>query len=247
MNVSLYQAAAGLNANARWQELIAENLASSSIPGFKKQELSFAAIQGGLMPVPATGSQNYAMPRATPTTNFRQGELKPTRVNTDLALSGRGFFAVQLPNGETAYTRDGELHIDPTGQLTTKQGYPVLSDGGPIQLDLNNHTEISVSATGEVSQGADLKGRLQITDFNEPNLLTPISNGCFIARHSSLQQTEATDTTVQQGFLESANTSSPAEMVKMITAMRMYEANQKVIQSQDERMGKAISELGRPN
>jgi flagellar basal-body rod protein FlgF len=247
MNVSLYQAAAGLNANARWQELIAENLACSALPGYKKQELSFAAIQGGMVAAPTTGSQTFSMPRAVTRTNFQQGELKTTHVNTDLALAGRGFFAVQLPNGDTAYTRDGEFHVDATGQLVTKQGYPVLSDGGPIQLDLNNYTEMSVSATGDVSQGADLKGRIQMTDFNEPNLLTPVSSGYFVARHTALQAVEPADTTIRQGFLEAANTNTPAEMAKLIAALRMYEANQKVVQAHDDRMGKAIAELGRPN
>jgi flagellar basal-body rod protein FlgG len=247
MNVSLFQAAAGLTANARWQELIAENLASSSIPGFKKQELSFAAMQGGLMSAPATGPQTFALPRAISSTNFQQGELRSTGVKTDVALEGRGFLAVQLPDGNTAYTRDGEFHLDASGQLVTKQGHPVLSDGGPIQLDLNNHTELSISATGEVSQGADLKGTLKVTDFNEPNLLTPIGSGQFLARHPALQVTEPAGTTLRQGFVEGANTSAPAEMVKLIAAMRMYEANQRVIQAQDDRMGKTIADLGHPN
>jgi flagellar basal-body rod protein FlgF len=247
MNVSLYQAAAGLNANARWQELIAENLTSSLTPGYKKQDVAFSAIQGGLLPAPTSGVQNFTVPRATAMTNFTQGEFTPTRVNTDFALSGSGFFTVQLPNGDTAYTRNGEFHVDATGQLVTKQGYLVLSDSGPIQTDPSNHAEISVSVDGEVSHGTDTKGRLQITSFNDPSLLTSISSGYYIARRAGLQPAEATDTTVAQGFLESSNTSGPAEMAKMIIAMRMYEANQKVIQSQDDRMGKVISELGRPN
>jgi flagellar basal-body rod protein FlgF len=247
MNVSLFQAAAGLNANARLQEMIAENLASSSIPGFKKQELSFAAIQGGLMAAPTSGPQAYALPRATPSTNFQQGELRTTGVNTDVALEGRGFFAVQLPDGNTAYTRDGEFHLDASGQIVTKQGYPVLADSGPIQLDMNNHTELSISSTGEISQGADAKGKLKVVDFNDPQLLTPVSSGYFLARNPALQSTEPAATTVRQGFVEGANTSPPAEMVKLIAAMRMYEANQRVVQAQDDRMAKTITELGHPN
>jgi flagellar basal-body rod protein FlgG len=246
MNVGMYQAAAGLNANARWQELIAGNLASSSIPGFKKQELSFAAIQGGLMSAPASGPQAFAMPHATAATNFQQGELRATGVRTDVALEGRGFFAVQLPDGHTAYTRDGEFHLDATGQLVTKQGYPVLGQGGPIQLDLNNHTPVTIAPTGEVSQGADLKDTLRIVDFNEPNLLTPISSGHFLARHAALQELTPEGTTVRQGFLEGANTSAAAEMVKLISALRMYEANQRVLVAQDDRLGKTIADLGRP-
>ncbi len=247
MNVSLYQAAAAMTASSRWQELISENLAASSVPGYKKQELSFSAIQAGLMPAPANGPQHFALPHAAAATNFQPGELKATGVSTDIALEGRGFIPVQLPDGHTAYTRDGELHLSATGQLVTKQGFTVLGEGGPIQLDTNNHTPLSISATGEVSQGADTKGTIKAVDFTEPNLLTPISHGCFLATHPSLKPADASNTSIRQGFLEGANTSAASEMAHLITSMRMYEANQKVIQAQDERMGRVITELGNPN
>src|SRR5262245_5382538 len=166
MNISLYQAASALHAMDRWQETIAENLASSSVPGFKKQDFSFAAVQAGLHAAPATGaSRAVLMSAGQSATNFRPGEFRVTHGLTDVAIDGRAFFEVQLPNGTTAYTRDGEFHVDSQGQLVTKEGYQVLGDGGPIALDLNNHTEPSISATGEVSQGADLKGRLRLTEF----------------------------------------------------------------------------------
>lgn len=244
MNVSLYQAAAGLDANARWQELIARNLACSSIPGYKRQELAFAAVAGGPMPVPTQGPGVFALPRATAATNFAQGDLRPTGVKTDLALDGPGFFAVQLPDGTTAYTRDGEFHIDATGQLVTKQGYAVLGQSGPIQLDLNNRTELTVSPTGQVSQGPDIKDTLRLVNFNQPSLLTPIGGGYFVARHPALQEVSAETTTVRQGCLEGANTSPATEMVKLITALRQYEASQRVLSLQDERLGKTIAELG---
>jgi flagellar basal body rod protein FlgG len=198
------------------------------------------------MPAPAGGAQRFALPRATASINFQQGELRATGVKTDVALEGRGFLTVELPDGTTAYTRDGEFHVNASGQLVTKQGHTVLGDGGPIQLDLNNHIELSISSTGQVSQGADAKGTLRVVDFNEPNMLTPISSGFFMARHPALQPVEPTGTTLRQGFLEAANTSAAAEMVKLISALRLYEANQRVIQAHDERMGKAISELGNP-
>src|SRR5438093_694962 len=87
MNVSLFQAAAALNANSRWQESIAQNLASSSIPGFKKQDLSFSAIQAGMMPVNPSSSPDSAyflLPKASVSTNFQAGQLKRTDVNTDV-------------------------------------------------------------------------------------------------------------------------------------------------------------------
>jgi flagellar basal-body rod protein FlgF len=246
VNVSLYQAAAAMNANARWQEAISENLASSSIPGFKKQNLSFDAIQAGVMPqANLDPSMRFTIPRAKSATSFVQGQLRPTGINTDVAIDGKGFFEVQLPNGTTAYTRDGEFQINSLGQLSNKQGSLVLGESGPIQLDRNNSAPLSISASGEVSQAGEVKGKLKIVEFNQPNLLTQISGG-FIATDPNLQPTEVSQPALRQGFLESANTTPVTEMASLISVMRSFEANQRVIQIQDERMGRAISELGNP-
>jgi flagellar basal-body rod protein FlgF len=172
--------------------------------------------------------------------------MKFTGVKTDVAIGGPGFFEVQLANGDTAYTRDGEFQINGQGQLVTKQGYTVLSDAGTIQIDLNNPAPISISPTGDVSQGTDLKGKLRLANFNDPRLLNHIGNGYFLARNPNLQTTDTT-ATLKQGYLESANTSAVTEMANLIAAMRNYEANQRIIQVQDERMSRAISELGSPS
>lgn len=246
MNVSLYQAAAAMNANARWQDIISSNLNSASIPGFKKQELSFSAVEAGLMPHSAQRS-HFALPSATAFTNFTGGEIRPTGVNTDLALEGPGFFEVQLPNGAHAYTRDGEFKLNAQGQLVTKQGYLVLGDGGPIQFDPNSGGAITISPAGEVSQGSEPKGTLKIASFNNPWLLTPIGSGMFEARDGSLIAGSGAKAAVRQGFIEESNTSATTEMANLITAMRSFEANQRVVQLQDERIGKMISDLGNPN
>src|ERR1051326_3139660 len=133
MNVSLSQAAAAMNANSRWQEVIAENLATSSIPGARRQELTFSAVEAGMAPgAIGTSGVHYMMPAATAGINFQQGTLRPTGTNTDLAIEGSALFEVQMPNGSRAYTRDGEFHISAQGQLVTKQGYTVIRDGGPV-------------------------------------------------------------------------------------------------------------------
>lgn len=230
----MYQAAAALHANTQWQEAIADNLASSSIPGFKKQELSFGAVESGLK----TGTVQSAVK-----TNFSAGELKYSGVNTDVALEGKGFLQVQLPDGTMGYTRDGELHLSATGQLITKQGYAVMGESGPIQFDLNNPASITISSTGEVSQGTDLKGKLQAVEFENPGLLTPIGHGCFLANNTHVKSSPSIATTYHQGYLETANTSTTMEMAHLITSMRSYEANQRVIQTQDDRLGKTITEL----
>jgi flagellar basal-body rod protein FlgG len=148
-----------------------------------------------------------------------------------------------LPNGTTAFTRDGEFHVSSTGQLVTKEGFTVLGDGGPIQLDLNNYTELSISATGDVSQGTELKGRVRLTEFSKPQALTRISGGYFAATSAEAGATPSTASTVRQGMLESANTSVVREMANLMVAMRTFEANQRMAQLHDDRMSRAINEL----
>jgi flagellar basal-body rod protein FlgG len=247
MNVSLYQAAAAMNAQSRWQELITENLASGSVPGFRKQDISFSAIEAGLDPT-ATGPNNarYVIPSAHTALNLQPGELRSTGNKFDFALEGPGFFEVQLPDGSRQYTRDGEFHLNAQAQLVTKQGYFVMGDNGPLQFDLNEDGALTVSPTGDVSQGSEVKGRLHLVEFNDPRLLQSIGRGYFLANRPDTQPAPASVSFVRQGFLETANSSPTAEMASLIMAMRMFEANSRVLQTQDDRMGKVISELGNP-
>jgi len=245
MNVSLYQAAAAMNANSRWQELISDNLADSSVPGARKQDVSFSAIEAGL-PSGQLGlnGERFVMPSARGVINFSQGEINPTGVTTDFAVDGPGFLQVQMPNGNTAYTRDGELHLNAQGQLVTKRGYPIAGDGGPIQLDPNNSAPMTVSATGQVSQGGEAKGKIRVVEFKDPHDLTVMGQGYYLGAKSGPKPTDAQSTALRQGYLEGANTSPTVEMSSLITAMRMFESNQKVIQMQDDRMGRVITDLG---
>jgi flagellar basal-body rod protein FlgF len=244
----LYQAAAAMNANARWQEAISENLASASIPGFKKQDLSFDAVQSGVMsqanPDPRV---QFTMPRFSTSTNFSQGALRQTGVPTDVAIEGRGFFAVQMPDGNTAYTRDGEFHLNSSGQLTTKQGFLVLGETGPVQIDPNLGGSITISDSGEISQGTDVRGKLKVVDFAQPNQLTQVSGGMFTAANPSAQPSDLPVASLRQGFLEGSNTSPTTEMASLIGVMRGFEANQRLMQIHSDRMARTITELGNPN
>jgi flagellar basal-body rod protein FlgG len=243
----MYQAAAALSANARWQEVISENLSASSVPGFKRTEMSFAAFESGLMPQDAAKGQKYIMPRAATSTVFAQGPMQPSDVKTHAAIDGKGFFEVQLPSGESVYTRDGSFSLNSNGQLVTKEGYAVLGDGGSFQFDRNTPGEISIAKDGTVSKGADSRGRLKVVDVGDPSLLTPAGGGFWKASSAGMKIVDVPNPSVRGGMLEMANTSAVGEMVSMINAMRLFEANQKVIHAQDERMGKTITELGGPN
>jgi flagellar basal-body rod protein FlgF len=251
VNISLYQAASALNANSRWQEVIAENMAATSVPGYKRQDVSFQAFAAGMVPpgsetTPVQGSV-WAMPAGVTHTSFAPGEMRYTGQQTDVGISGGGFFEVQMPGGGLSYTRDGEFQLNGNGQLTTKQGYLVMGDGGPIQVDRASVDPITVSADGVVSQGNVIRGTLKIVEFNNPALLSPISGGMFVARDPNLQIAGNATPNVRQFYLEQANTTAVSEMANMITVMRASEANQRIIQMEDERMGRAISELGNPN
>jgi flagellar basal-body rod protein FlgF len=248
MNVSLYQAAAAMDANSKWQDVIAQNLASNTVPGARKETISFSAVEAGLLRgTPGTAGSRVLIPTTSTQLSFQQGLLRPTNIPTDLAVEGPGFFEVQLPNGAHGFSRNGEFHIDAQGQLVTGQGYPVMTDNGPLQLDPANHTPISISSTGEVSQGGEVKGRIRLVEFAQPAQLTPAGNGYFLAKDPSSIPSAAQSSQVRQGYLETANSTPTTEMASLVSAMRMFEANQKVLQMQDDRMGRVITELGNPS
>ncbi len=244
MNVSLFQAAAAMTANERWQDQISQNMVSSSIPGFKKQDLTFSAVQAGMM----NGSgDHFLLPSVKSVVNFTPGEFKATGVKTDVAIEGNGFFEVRMPNGSISYTRDGEFHTSATGDLVTKEGFQVIGDGGPIHLDPTNPAPLVISPRGEVSQGADIKGRIKLVDFKDPHLLKAIGGSHFIAEDPDAQPRDMQNPVMRQGFLEASNTTPVTEMSSLISVMRTFEANQRIMQIQDERMGKVITELAGSN
>ncbi|MDA1274368.1 MAG: flagellar hook-basal body protein [Verrucomicrobia bacterium] len=247
MNVSLYQAAAALDANIQWQQMIAENVASGSVPAFKKSEISFHSVEVGLL---GSGSEKIAaqrhasiLPAPTISTNFERGALQGTGSPSSLALDGPGYFAVQLPDGSRYYTRDGEFMVTPDGEIMNKDGYELVSESGqPIVVNPRNKENISVSQQGIVSEGLQIKGQLSLFEFADQSVLNRIGAGYFLPPQD-VQPVEAVETTIAQGQLEASNTSSATEMSTLMLALRHYEANQRVIQITDERMNKTIQEL----
>jgi flagellar basal body rod protein FlgG len=244
MDVSLYSAAAAMNATERWQDLVADNLSSSSVPGARQQEMSFSSVQAGMSSIDSgAANQSYVIPFAAAATNFSQGELKATGNNLDMALEGPGFFSVQKPDGSKAYTRDGEFELNNQGQLVTKQGYPVSSSGGTLTFDPNNTAPIAVSTDGQVSQGGDVKGSIAVTEFANMKGVSLGAGGYFQSNDTISQPKTSTTTSVRQGFVEESNTSPTLAMASLLTSMRMFESNQKVMEMQSDRMSKTISDL----
>jgi flagellar basal body rod protein FlgG len=171
--------------------------------------------------------------------------MKRTNVETDVAIEGPGFLKSSFPTA-----RRPTLAMASSAQWAGATGRKARLSrawrAGPIQLDLNKGGPISISQTGELNQGADAKGKIKVVDFNDPSLLTSIGGGLFLANNPNAQTTALTSLNLRSGFLENANTSATGDMVNLISAMRQYEANQRIIQMQDDRMGRTISELGNP-
>ncbi len=194
-------------------------------------------------------------------TVFTQGSLKQTENPFDVALEGEGFISVLLPDGER-YTRNGSFLINDEGYLVTKHGEFVLGENGPIQAKKNNFV---IDQDGVVYQNATYSGderrlvsleenewenlervdRLKIVDFRRPRYLKKIGNSFWKdTEESGPAEIAAGDRRpkVRQGFLESSNVNVVTEMVRMIEVQRTYEANQKMIQTQDNLLGRLINE-----
>jgi flagellar basal-body rod protein FlgF len=251
MNGPLYQAAAALDGNIRWQEMIAQNLAAGTNPGFKKQDISFASVHAGVL---GGGSDDLVaqnrrslLPAPSIATNFSQGSLRATNNKSDIALKDGGpavgFLAVRLPTGETGYTRDGEFRISLQGQMLTKDNLELLGEGGvPIQVDPGSPESVSISDSGDISQGGVVRGKLAVFEFSDTADLVRHGSGNYVPK-PNVQARPATRTMIGQGFQESSNAVPMTEMSSLMMALRHFEANQRVIQMQDERMGRTIQEL----
>lgn len=194
-------------------------------------------------------------------TVFEQGAMQETGNDFDLALEGEGFFAVMTPQGER-YTRNGSFVLGKEGLLLTKQGYPVLGENGPIRLKKNNFV---VDKQGRIFQNAALAGNpdrlvsMQENEWEAVDLVDTLRLVSFKRvrylekQGGSLWRTsdesgdaasipEPERPTVQQGFLEAANVNPVTSMVEMIEVNRAYEANQRLIQTEDNLLGRLINE-----
>ncbi len=195
-------------------------------------------------------------------TIFEQGAVQQTENPFDVALDGEGFFVVQTPYGER-YTRNGSFVLGSEGMLLTQQGFPVLGDDGPIRLQLNNFVidqggkifansrflnqddRLVQAQENEWDQTVQI-GRLRIVDVSESRYLQKQGQNLWGSTWESGDAFDVVDANrprALQGFLEKANVNPVTEMVQMIEVNRAYEANQKVIQTQDQNTGRLLSEV----
>ena len=250
MNVSVYQAASSMSALARWQETIAENLSASKVPGYKATNLTFKGETGGQLPIgnasAPDSSSHYILPTAETSIRFLDGQLEKTEVPTHLAITGDAFFEVELDNGKSAYTRDGEFSLDQEGNLVTKQGFRVIGTSGTILLPDPDGT-IEISESGKISVGGKGSGQqIHTVEIEDRSKLKAIGGGFFNLEDESVLVEETETPSLKPGYLEGSNVAPMQEMTRLIDVMRSYQSNQKIIQTHDQRIGQTISELGTP-
>ena len=253
---ALWTAASGMKAQQLNIDTISNNLSNVNTTGFKKQKLEFKdllyesikksnLVEGQGQPVNLEIGHGV-MPFATSRV-FMSGNLDRTENPTDLALDGRGFFAIQGDNDdEILYTRDGNLKFSVDGDtrtLVTSDGHKVLSTDDDVIEIANDEKDFSVSQEGRITvknaAGETVeKGQIKIVDFLNPEGLEAIGGNFFKQTNASGEAIpdEERNTKIQQGFLESSNVQIVDEMVRMIMAQRAYEINSKAIQTSDDMM-----------
>lgn len=235
-------AASGMRARLESLDMLANNLANSATAGFKVDRESY-----NLYVAPEAVSPDSPDPSTLPVverhwTDFTQGQLVPTGNPLDLALDGRGFFAVDGPNGPL-YTRDGSFHLSTAGVLTTGDGFPVrASRGGNITLQANLPFE--VASDGSITQGGAPAGRLEIEDFAHPEALSKFGRNYFQGGNAAGAQ-PATAAEVHQGRIEGSNVEAPETAVRLVNLMRQFEMMQKAVALGQEMGRRAIEEVAK--
>ena len=249
---SLWTSATGMQAQALNLDVISNNLANVNTSGFKKSRAEFQdLLYETIVPAGTPSSQDSEVPSGIQLGHgtrpvavlkiFTQGEMQNTKNELDLAIEGDGFFQIQLPNGETAYTRSGAFKVDSEGRIVTADGFAlepeitIPSDSVSISVGLDG--TVSVLQAGELVPSE--VGTIELARFINPSGLISMGKNLLVTSDASGDEItgnagEDGFGTIAQGFLEMSNVSVVDEMVNMITAQRAYEVNSKSIQTSDE-------------
>ncbi|HBD7141356.1 TPA: flagellar basal-body rod protein FlgG [Legionella pneumophila] len=251
MEPALWVSKSGLEAQDKNIATIANNLANVNTTAFKKGRALFEdLIYQNLRQAGAQSSQNSQIPTGINMGTgvhlvatekiFSQGSLQNTQNALDVAIEGRGFFTVLMPDGTQAYTRDGSFKTDSTGQIVNSNGYPLQPNITipPQTTKITIGTDGTVSALVAGNNSPSVIGNIQLTDFINPAGLQPIGQNLYTETVAS--GTPITDNpgnsglgTLLQGSLEASNVNVVEELVNMIQAQRSYEITAKSIQTVD--------------
>ena len=248
---SLWVAKTGLDAQQTRMDVISNNLANANTTGYKSARASFQDLvyQNLRQPGGQTTEQTQAPSGLMLGTGvrvvgseklFTQGNIEQTGNSLDVAIQGRGFLQVTMPDGTIAYTRDGSLHMDQNGQLVTANGYavdPAVSIPANAQsITIGSDGTISVSVPGQAA--TQQIGTVQLADFINPAGLQPNGDNLYLETASSgspqIGQPGLNGLgTLAQGALESSNVNVVEQMVNMIETQRTYEMNSKAVSAAD--------------
>ena len=242
MNSGMYSALSGNITAMKRLDIISNNLANVNTPGFKKDKMSFESMLNGSVNPPAVPEGSTADPilqKDNVYIDYSQGPVAQSGNPLDLAIDGDGFFVVSTPNGQ-AYTRQGNFHMAADGTLVTVDGYPVMGQGGPINVQ---GSKVQIDATGMVSVDGNPAGTISIMDFPKPYNLTKEAGALFTPADPQAAP-QAAKAVLRQGYLEGSNVETISEMVQMIETNRYFEACSKVIQGYDAMAAKATTDLG---
>jgi flagellar basal-body rod protein FlgG len=248
MMQGMKMATQGMMSLQQQQEVLSNNLANVGTAGFRKDVMevsSFSQVldtqmeQAGYMPV-SGGMDIQGMLSVSTHTSNAQGALKMTGSSFDMALddNGKGFFTVQSGNG-IRFTRNGSFRLSTDGYLVSQDGSRVMGNKGPIRLD---GKEFQVNDRGVISVNGREVDRFLITEFSDPKFLKKDGTNNFVGQEGFRV---SNDFSVKQGYLEMANVNVVKEMVDMMQVMKAFEANQKVLQAQDNVLKKSVNEVGK--
>jgi flagellar basal-body rod protein FlgF len=220
----------GAKATMQRQDVLANNLANASTPGFRAEMTAFRAV-----PVLGQGASTrvYAL-ESTPGYNAEPGAVQATGRNLDVAMKGNAWLAVQGLDGTEAYTRGGALDVNSEGLLITKTGLTVLGDGGPINVPANAQVQIAPDGTISAAVGnakPQAVGKLKLVTPEAP--LQRGEDGMFRAADGELSADP--NARVQDSALEGSNVSPVETMIAMIAAARQFEQQMKMIHSAQEK------------
>lgn len=251
MERSLWIAKTGLEAQQTRMAVISNNLANVNTTGFKRSRAVFEdLLYQNLRQVGAQSSQSTELPsglllgsgvRVVATEKIHtQGNVVQTENSLDMAINGRGYFQVLLPDGSTAYTRDGSFQVNSQGQMVTASGYELQ----PAVTIPSNATSVTIGLDGVISvmtAGSPTPttvGNLQTADFINSAGLQPVGENLFLETAASGNPQTGTPSqnglgSLVQGSLESSNVNVVEELVNMIEAQRSYEMNSKAISTTD--------------
>jgi flagellar basal-body rod protein FlgF len=234
MDKLLYVAMSGAKETLRAQAANNHNLANASTTGFKAD---LSAFQSRAVTGPGYASRVYAQDNVVGW-DSSVGSQQETGNALDVSVNGTGYFAVQDPTGNEAYTRAGDLHVDPSGQLLTATGQPVLGDNGPISvppyssITVAKDGSISIVPLGSTAQTNAIVARIKLV--NPPaNTLQRGADGLFHSTSTDPVEADAA-TTVTPGTLESSNVNIASAMVNMIELARQFDMQIKAVHAADD-------------